>query len=212
VLGLALLSTAGWLLFVLALEAGQSAALLAGTALASLLAVLAWHHRRPARRRVATTAALALSAVVLVPTLHHQAVPIQARGPDMSAGLWHPFDETSLRAMLARKKIVFVDVTAAWCLTCKVNELTVLDRAPVADRLRSAGVVAMRADWTRPDPVVTAYLQSFGRYGVPLDVVYGPGATEGIALPELLTPQAVMDALRQAGTASHRETAQRTPE
>ncbi len=101
--------------------------------------------------------------------------------------------------MVTEGNIVFVDVSAAWCLICKVNELAVLDRAPVADQLRSPGVVAMRADWTRPDPAVTAYLQSFGRYGVPLDVVYGPGAPEGIALPELLTQGAVMDAFRRAG-------------
>jgi suppressor for copper-sensitivity B len=93
---------------------------------------------------------------------------------------------------------VLVDVTAAWCLTCKVNELTVLDRPPVIDRLHSPDVTAMRADWTRPNSAVTPYLQSFGRYGVPLDVVYGPGAPDGIALPELLTPGAVMDAFRRA--------------
>ncbi|MFT2536437.1 disulfide bond formation protein DsbD, partial [Escherichia coli] len=60
----------------------------------------------------------------------------------------------------------------------------------------------MRADWTRPDPEITAYLQGFGRYGVPLDVVYGPGAPDGIALPELLTSQAVMAAFRRAGSTS----------
>jgi Thioredoxin-like len=79
------------------------------------------------------------------------------------------------------------NVTAAWCLTCKANELAVLDRPPVADRLRRPGVNAIRADWTRPDPEVSAYLQSFGRYGVPLDVAYGSGARDGIVLPELLT-------------------------
>jgi suppressor for copper-sensitivity B len=99
---------------------------------------------------------------------------------------------------------VFVDVSAGWCLTCKLNELTVLDRAPVADKLREPGVVAMRADWTRPDQTITAYLQSFGRYGVPLDVVYGPGAPAGIALPELLTSGAVMDGFRRAAAGSTR--------
>ena len=109
--------------------------------------------------------------------------------------------------MVIEGKIVFVDVSAAWCLICKVNEINVLDRAPIVDLLRAPGGVAMRADWTRPDPAVTAYLQSFGRYGVPLDVVYGPGAPEGIALPELLTQGAVMDALRQAGAPHGREAA-----
>ena len=213
VLGLALLGTAAWLLFVLALEAGQGAALLAGTGLAGLLTALAWRHRQPARRRTATVAAFALAAVaVLVPALRGQAGSVGAQTPNSSAGLWRAFDEAALRALVAERKIVFVDVTASWCLTCKVNELAVLDRAPVADRLRSPGVVAMRADWTRPDPAVTAYLQGFGRYGVPLDVVYGPGAPDGIALPELLTAQAVKDAFRRAGAASREQTAQGTPE
>jgi suppressor for copper-sensitivity B len=106
--------------------------------------------------------------------------------------------KASLHGMVAQGKIVFVDVTAVWCLTCKANELAVPDRAPVADRLQNSGVLAMRADWTRPDPTVATYLQSFGRYGVPLDVVYGPGAPAGIALPELLTPGAVMDAFERA--------------
>lgn len=106
--------------------------------------------------------------------------------------------------------MVFVDVSAAWCLTCKVNELAVLERAPVADKLRQPGNVAMRADWTRPDPTVTAYLQSFGRYGVPLDVVYGPGAPAGIALPELLASRAVIDAFQRAaaGSPHHQEAAE----
>jgi suppressor for copper-sensitivity B len=63
------------------------------------------------------------------------------------------------------------------------------------------GVVAMRAHWTLPDPIITAYLTSFGCYAIPLDVVYGPGALEGITLSELLTQTAVMDAVRRAGAA-----------
>ena len=116
----------------------------------------------------------------------------------LGAGPWRPFDRTAIAAEVARGRTVFVDVTAAWCLVCKVNELTVLDRDPVAARLRAPGVMAMRADWTRPSPAITAYLQSFGRYGVPLDVVYGPGAPQGIKLPDLLTAGAVMQAFAKA--------------
>ncbi len=198
VLGVALLGTAVWLLFVLATESGASAALIAGAALAVLLTVLAWRHRQPSRR-LAVGAVVLAAVTVLVPALRGQAVPVAAPASSAEAGLWRPFDAAALRGAVAQGRIVFVDVTAAWCLTCKVNEATVLDRAPVATQLRSPGVVAMRANWTRPAPVVTAYLQSFGRYGVPLDVVYGPGAPAGIALPELLTPAAVMDAFRRAG-------------
>jgi suppressor for copper-sensitivity B len=63
----------------------------------------------------------------------------------------------------------------------------------------------MRADWTRADPLITAYLQSFGRYGVPLDVIYGPGAPQGIPLPELLTTGVVMDAFARAGGGGKQE-------
>lgn len=76
-----------------------------------------------------------------------------------------------------------------------------LDRAPVAGRLGRAGVVAMRADWTRPEPRITGYLQSFGRYGVPLDVVYGPARPDGEALSELLSASAVLAAMDRATAA-----------
>ena len=200
-LGLGLFGTALWLLSVLAAEAGRGSALIAGAVLAILLGILAWRQRLPAgprARRTVATAATALAAIaVVVPTLRGEAVPIAAPS-EAATGLWRPFDAAAVPGLVAGGRVVFVDVSAAWCLICKVNELTVLDRAPVANRLRDPAVVAMRADWTRPDPAVTAYLQSFGRFGVPLDVVYGPGAPAGIALGELLTADAVMAAFRRA--------------
>jgi suppressor for copper-sensitivity B len=199
VLGFALLGTAVWLLAVLGIETGPTAAFVAGAALAVLLAVLAWRHRSASRRFVAGTVATALATLaVLVPTLHGQAVPVSVPASTARIDLWRPFDAAALREMVAQGQVVFVDVTAAWCLTCKVNELAVLNRDPVASKLRDPGVVAMRADWTRPNPDITGYLQGFGRYGVPFNAVYGPGAPHGIALPELLTSDAVMDALRHA--------------
>ena len=88
------------------------------------------------------------------------------------------FDVAAIPRLVGEDKTVFVDVSAAWCLTCKVNEAAVLDRAPVARRLFGPDVVAMRGDWTRPDPSLTRYLQSFGRYGIPFNAVYGPGRPE----------------------------------
>ena len=69
----------------------------------------------------------------------------------------------------------------------------------VAARLREPGVIAMQADWTRPNEAISRYLESFGRYGIPFNAVYGPGAPEGIVLPELLSSDAVLEALEQAG-------------
>ncbi|HEY9567977.1 MAG TPA: thioredoxin family protein, partial [Thalassobaculum sp.] len=102
--------------------------------------------------------------------------------------------------LIAEDRVVLVDVTADWCLTCKVNKAAVLERGPVADRLGGGDVVAMRADWTSPDAAITEYLASFGRYGIPFNVVYGPAAPDGIVLPELLTDAAVLAALDRAAT------------
>jgi suppressor for copper-sensitivity B len=206
VLGFALLGTTVWLLAVLGIETGPTAAFIAGAALAVLLAVLAWRRSSSSRRFVAGTAAAALAALaVLVPTLYGEAVPVSGPASTARTDMWRPFDAVALREMVAQGQVVFVDVTAVWCLTCKVNELTVLDRDPVASKLRDPGVVAMRADWTRPDPNITGYLQGVGRYGVPFNAVYGPGAPHGIALPGLLTSDAVMDALRQAAAGPARQ-------
>lgn len=213
-LGLALLGTAAWLLSVLATEAGLWPAMMAGMALVALLILIMARAvlclGRYGGRAIVATAIVLSVATVLMPSLRGEAVSVGAPDRIPQPGLWRPYDPAALQGLVAGEKMVFVDVSAAWCLTCKVNELTVLERVPVADKLHETGVVAMRADWTRPDPAVTGYLQSFGRHGVPLDVVYGPEAPTGIALPELLTPGVVMDAFRRAAASSahHREAAE----
>lgn len=199
VLGFALLGTAAWLLSVLTSVAGLRPTIGASVAIAALLAVLAgrqiWHSRLRMRVLAGAVAVPLAIVAILIPSLSGEAA---SQPITVLAGPWRPFDQAAIHRLVGQGRVVFVDVTAAWCLVCKANELTVLDRAPVAARLRAPGVVAMRADWTRPSPSVTAYLQSFSRYGVPLDVVYGPGAPAGTALPELLTPGVVMDAFRKA--------------
>jgi len=204
VLGAALAATAVWLLWVLAQVAGVSAALAVGAALAGLMAALAFHGRSASSpRRLAGGFAAGLAALaVLIPSFVGPPA-VQAPAGGGRSILWQPFDLGRLHREVAAGKLVFVDVTAAWCLTCKVNEAAVLDRAPVAGRLAEPGVVAMRADWTRPEPRVTAYLQSFGRYGVPLDVVYGPARPDGEALPELLSMSAVLGAMGRAAGTKH---------
>jgi suppressor for copper-sensitivity B len=208
-LGLGLLGTAAWLLSVLAAEAGRWPAIAAGLTLLVLLILVAARAVLRMERyaaRVIAAAAIALSmGAVLAPALLTQAGAATAPDGFAQTDLWQRYDAAALQRLVAEGWVVFVDVTAVWCLICKVNELTVLERPPVAGKLREPGVVAMRADWTRPDPAVTAYLQGFGRYGVPLDVVYGPGAPAGIALPELLTPGAVMEAFRGATSSPARD-------
>lgn len=114
------------------------------------------------------------------------------------ATAWVKFDQAAITQAVSEGKVVFVDVTADWCITCKVNKAAVLDRAPVAPRLRDGSIIAMRADWTTPDATIAAYLASFGRYGIPFNAVYGPKTPNGIALSELLSSDEVLTALAKA--------------
>lgn len=126
-----------------------------------------------------------------------QLLPPSAAGA-ATQGLWGRFEPDRIDTLVADGQVVVVDVTADWCVTCKVNKLTVLDSEAILPRLSQAGVVAMQADWTRPDPVISAFLARYGRYGIPFNVVYGPGAPQGIPLPEILTPDALISALDKA--------------
>jgi suppressor for copper-sensitivity B len=111
---------------------------------------------------------------------------------------WRPFAEAEIAKAVARGETVFVDVTADWCITCLVNKRLVLQREDIAARLNAKGVLALQADWTRPDPAIASFLARHRRYGIPFNVVYGPAAPNGVALPEILTVAAVETALTQA--------------
>ena len=112
---------------------------------------------------------------------------------------WQAWDPAAIPGLVAQGKLVFVDVTADWCITCQVNKRLVLDDRAVAARLAGPETVAMLADWTRPSDAIAQYLASFGRYGIPFNAVYGRAAPQGIALPELLSTSGVLDALDRAG-------------
>jgi thiol:disulfide interchange protein DsbD len=110
--------------------------------------------------------------------------------------VWQPYSEQALSAARAAGHPVFIDFTAAWCLSCQVNERVVLKTADVESALLKGGVVTMKADWTNDDPAITQKLASVGRAGVPTYVVY-PAAAGSAAdvLPELLTKDLVLKAI-----------------
>ncbi|HXY98696.1 MAG TPA: protein-disulfide reductase DsbD domain-containing protein [Stellaceae bacterium] len=190
VLGLALAATALWLVSVLADQIGLAPAL----AVAGLLAVAAaMLGLRPAPHRRGLAAAASLVLAFVVPVLW--AAPPAAPAGD---AFWHGFDRAAIDRLVGEGQVVFVDVTADWCLTCKVNEKLVIDQPEVRHRLEQPGVTAMRADWTRPSDAIAAYLRSFGRYGIPFNAVYGPGLPHGRALSEILTGDQILRALAEA--------------
>ena len=120
--------------------------------------------------------------------------------------VWQDWQPAMIGPLVDSGKTVFVDVTAAWCITCKANKSLVIEQAPVAPHLRKlvdAGkLVLLQADWTRPNDDIAAFLASYQRYGIPFNIVYGPHALDGIQLGELLTSDAVLAALNKAMTGS----------
>ncbi|MFN2508391.1 MAG: protein-disulfide reductase DsbD family protein [Chthoniobacterales bacterium] len=117
-------------------------------------------------------------------------------GPAAKDDGWQAFTPERLEAELAQGRAVFIDFTAAWCVTCKFNEATVLESSAVREAFERRGVVKLKADWTNADPVITKTLKQFGRPGVPLYVLYPAGkSVKPIVLPELLTKGIVLEQL-----------------
>ncbi|HXE17019.1 MAG TPA: protein-disulfide reductase DsbD domain-containing protein [Stellaceae bacterium] len=191
ILGVALAATGIWLAWVLSEESGAVAAI-AATVLMIAVPVALYLLRHLQARGAAVAALVALA--FLIPA----ALPPPPRAAQTADGFWRPFDPAAIQKLVSGGNTVFVDVTAEWCLTCKLNERVAIDTPSVRRRLSAAGVVAMRADWTRPSGEIERYLHGFGRYGIPFNAVYGPALPEGRALPELLTPDEVAAALDQS--------------
>ena len=122
----------------------------------------------------------------------------RAATPDLvqvQQGGWQPFTPERLQSERDAGHAVFVDFTAAWCITCKFNEKAVLENSEVRDAFQRHNVVKLKADWTNGDPAITKLLQQFGRPGVPLYVLYPGKSQEPIVFPELLTKNILLDKL-----------------
>lgn len=193
-------ATVVWLIFVLQAQAGPFAtvSVLGGLVLIAF-AAWAWDAAKFASSRGralgAVVAILSIAAsLLLVRGIEDgaAATPSSATTAATSgdAVKWESFTQARLDTLLTQGKPVFIDFTAAWCITCKVNE-TVALTSDVARAMEAKGVVALRGDWTRRDAEITRVLQAHGRAGVPLYLYYRPGSREPVVLPQILTADSV---------------------
>ena len=194
-----LYATVAWLAWVLGAQVDNDAVLRLALALIFVaIAAWAWRAFRSGGTRVwaGVAAAGAASMVVLIaPLFATSAANAQARAAkaDLAAD-WREFSPAMVASLQASGQPVFVDFTAAWCVTCQVNKRLVLNDGGVRSAFEKKNVALVRADWTRRDPQITQALAALGRNGVPVYVLYRPGK-EPLLLPEVLQRQTVLDAL-----------------
>jgi thiol:disulfide interchange protein DsbD len=202
-----LYASAAWLVWVVSQQAGSRGVALALAGLL-LIAFAAWLYgaTRDARvlaRRTATAAAIGVAAVAVAVSavISAEAPPATGRVAEPGRGPWEPFSPDRLSALRAHGTPVLVNVTAAWCITCLVNERVALSSPAVAEALARKGVVALQADWTRRDPEITQMLAAFGRNGVPLYLLYPRGAPGSpgrpTVLPQVLSEGAIIEAIEK---------------
>ncbi len=179
----------GWLLQTI--QGGPAALLLLGLIGFVLLAILC-------RQKIG----ILLAGAGLFAGLAFLPAPA-ALAPQANGLVWQVWSDDATAAARAEGKLVFVDVTADWCITCKANKALVLETAPIAPMLAAlvddGKLVMLKADWTRPDPRIAAFLASHDRFGIPFNIIYGPKAPEGVLLGELLRADMVENALIKAG-------------
>jgi thiol:disulfide interchange protein DsbD len=199
-LAFAMYGTAAWLVWVLAQQAGANAVASALAAMvAAGFAAWAWGTSRSASPRGRGIGAL-ITLVALVVAFSCLAFlkssPQQADGSINLTGLVSVrYSPERLAALRAQNRPVFVNVTAAWCITCLVNDEAALSGARVHAAFAQKNVAYVVADWTRRDPEITKLLAAHGRNGVPLYLYYAPGASDPTVLPQILTEGAVLAAL-----------------
>ncbi len=197
-----LYATVGWLVWVLSIQQG-SQGVLAGMVTLIGVAFAAWlfgrgaedGHLRTGAAALIVTAAIGLGAWTLADAAPQGSV-IAVDGQQDSGPKPETFTKARLASLIKEGRPVFVNLTAAWCITCKVNERLALNSDRIAKAFHDRGIAYLLGDWTSGNPEITEMLNAHGRVGVPLYLLYSgaPGAEPQI-LPQLLTESIVMDHL-----------------
>ena len=192
-LAIPMVATAAACLWLLYRQAGERALLFGLFATVALVVCLFFAGRIQRAGRPQARFAIILALVVVLAAVTR--IPMSPTARVSSIAGAEPWSEVLVAEHLQQGRPVFVYFTADWCLTCKANEVTAIDRSEVRDAFRQAGVRVVAGDWTNGDPAITRFLESRGRAGVPLYLWYRPGA-EPEELPQILTSEMLISRAR----------------
>ena len=206
VLAFPIYGTAGWMLWVFALQTGSDGLAIALFGLL-LIGFAGWLYGKTQIARLfwrrigilGTGIALSITLLIIPLALSSGQGNTAWNNALTKGGVWETFSSDRLAKLRQQGKPVFVNFTAAWCVTCLVNERTTLSQPEVKTAFQQRHVTLLKADWTNQDSEITKILRQFGSSGVPLYILYGANIeqVEPLVLPKNLTPQIVQDALQR---------------
>lgn len=194
-LGVLLILTAVWLYYVLFTLTFLRTTLTFTGCLVLLRFVLSDLFKATVLWLRGTIVITAIISSMLLPYWMNSSIELEKQ---MSDGIWQDFSESEIAEQVTNGKVVFLDVTASWCITCKFNKFLILDQTQLLRQLVHNNVVLMRADYTNSDRTIYKFLEKHNHQGVPLNMVFGPKADKGIILPILLTKEEILHAIAQA--------------
>ena len=186
-----LAATIIWLIYILSSIIGAMPAFLAGALAISLLACV----KIKSDFFKYTSIALIAACTFALPSglQNHQKIQ-----KEKYEGFWQNFSEIEIHQRVSEGRVVVVDITADWCLSCKFNKIRVLEDAEVLAKIDSGFVIAMRGDITKPNEEIMGYLRKNNRFAIPFNAVYGPGAPQGLLVSELLTKKELLELIEKA--------------
>lgn len=198
VLGLMMLASSLWLATLLSVHLGEAVSQIVMLVLIAVaLALLALKGRKSSP--LFWLVIIALSALGGYQARGLLNAPPDAPAQNAAQSIpWQPLSEEAIQQALAQGKRVFVDISADWCVTCKVNEHRVLNQPDVIAALRQPDVVALRGDWSQPSAFIADFLAKRNRYAIPFNAVYGPGLSDGEILSPLLDKRTLITTLNNA--------------
>ncbi len=187
-----------WLFFVLSGQIPGARVALIEVSLLAMAAFVWIRHQAKKGRRLALLGTVACIAVAMTLSAGATISPDAQEAGVSHLIDWVTFDRAEAERLADSGELVFVDVTADWCFTCKVNERMVLETAPVAEAFERYGVVPMKADWTNRNDAIGAYMAEYERYGIPFYLLYRPGQ-EPHLFGELITKDGMVEVIAEAG-------------